>query len=62
MLSGISSEGLLQSVDIAVSMNENVDYGILVSDYTDTNVSIKDAKIIQNYKDTVNKFVWRKES
>ena len=62
VLSGISTKGLLQSVDLAVSMNENGDYGIPVPDYTDTNVSTKVVKIIQSYTDTVNKFVWRKES
>ena len=61
ILSGISTEGLLQSVDMAVTMNENGDYGIPVPDYTDTNVSTKVVKIIQSYKDTVNKFVWRKD-
>lgn len=62
ILSGISTEGLLQSVDLAVSMNENGDYGIPVPDYIGTNVSTKVVKIIQSYKDTVNRFVWRKES
>lgn len=61
ILSGISTEGLLQSVDLAVEMNRNSDYGIPVSDYIDTNVSTKVVKIIQSYKDTVNRFVWRKE-
>ena len=61
ILSGISTEGLLQSVDLAVTMNENEDYGIPVPDYTDTNVSTKVVKIIQSYKDTVNKLVWRKD-
>ena len=53
--------GLLQSVDLAVSMNEIGDYGIPVQDYIDTNVSTKVVKIIQSYKDTVNRFVWRNE-
>lgn len=61
ILSGIGKEGLLQSVDLAVSMNEAGDYGIPVPDYIDTNVSTKVVKIIQSYKDTVNKFVWRKD-
>lgn len=60
ILSGISTEGLLQSVDLAVEMNRNKDYGIPVPDYLDTNVSTKVVKIIQSYKDTVNRFVWRK--
>ena len=61
VLSGITTDGLLQSVDLAVEMNRNGDYGVPVPDYTDTNVSTKVIKIIQSYKDTVNKFVWRKE-
>ncbi len=60
ILSGISTEGLLQSVDLAVSMNKEGDYGVPVPDYVDTNVSTKVVKIIQSYKDTVNRFVWRK--
>lgn len=61
VLSGIGTQGLLQSVELAVSMNANGDFGIPVSDYVDTNVSTKVVKIIQSYKDTVNRFVWRKE-
>ena len=60
ILSGISTDGLLQSVDLAVSMNENKDFGIPVPDYIDTTVSTKVVKIIQSYTEVVNKFVWRK--
>ncbi len=60
ILSGIDTEGLLQSVDLAVSMNQAGDYGISVPDYINTNVSTKVVKIIQSYVGVVNKFVWRK--
>ncbi len=60
VLSGITTEGLLQSVDLAVSMNKNGDFGIPVPDYTDINVSTKVVKIIQSYIGVVDKFVWRK--
>ena len=60
ILSGISTEGLLQSVELAVSMNEMGDIGQPVPDYTDINVSTKVVKIIQSYTGVVNKFVWRK--
>ncbi len=60
VLSGISTKGLLQSVDLAVSMNKNGDHGIPVPYYTDTNVSTKVVKIIQGYTGVVDKFVWRK--
>lgn len=61
ILSGIGTQGLLQSVELAVSMNENGDFGTPVPDYVDTNVSMKVVKIIQSYKDTVDRFVWRKK-
>ncbi len=61
ILSGITTKGLLQSVELAVAMNANGDYRISVPDYKDTNVSAKVVKIIQSYKDTINRFVWRKE-
>lgn len=60
VLSGISTEGLLQAVELAVAMNVNGDYGIPVPDYIDTNVSTKVVKIIQSYTGIVDRFVWRK--
>lgn len=62
ILSGIDEKGLLQSVELAVHMNENDEHGILVPDYVDTNVSTKVVKIIQSYVGVVNKMVWRKEA
>ena len=60
ILSGIDETGLLQSVDTAVEMNRNGDYGIPVPDYIEQNVSTKVVKIIQSYVGVVNKMVWRK--
>ena len=60
ILSGIDTNGLLQSVDTAVELVKNVDYGIPVPNYTDENVSTKVVKIIQSYVGVVNKMVWRK--
>ena len=62
ILSGIDEKGLLQSVDTAVEMNKNGDYGIPVPDYTEENVSSKVVKIIQSYTGVVNKMVWRKDT
>ncbi len=61
ILSGIDEHGLLQSVDTAVEMNRNGDYGIPVPDYVEENVSSKVVKIIQSYTGVVNKMVWRKD-
>ena len=60
VLSGIDTEGLIQSVDLAVGMVKNGDNGIPVPDYVDTNVSDKVVRIIQSYVGVVNKMVWRK--
>ena len=61
ILSGIDEKGLLQSVDTAVEMNKNGDYGLPVPDYIEENVSSKVVKIIQSYTGVVNKMVWRKD-
>ena len=60
ILSGISEKEVLQSVDTAIKMNRNKDYGIPVPDYTDINVSTKVVKLIQSYTGIVNRMVWRK--
>ena len=60
VLAGIDTDGLLQAVDTAVTMNENGHYGIPVPDYVEENVSTKVVKIIQSYTGVVNKMVWRK--
>ena len=59
VLAGISNNGVEQAVELAVAMNENGDYGIPVSYYTE-DVSNKVVKIIQSYTGIVNKMVWRK--
>ena len=61
VLSGIDTVGLLQSVDVAVSLIRDGLPGIPVPDYTDENVSTKVVRIIQSYVGVVNKMVWRKE-
>ena len=60
VLSGIDTKGLLQSVDVAVELIKNGQFGIPVPDYTDENVSTKVVRIIQSYVGVVNKMVWRK--
>jgi UDP-N-acetylglucosamine 2-epimerase (non-hydrolysing) len=47
-------------VELAAAMKSEGGHGTPVPDYTDENVSDKVVKIIQSYKDTVNRFVWRK--
>ena len=61
ILAGITTEQVLQAVDMAVAMNKNGDLGTPVPDYVDENVSIKVVKIIQSYTGIVDRMVWRKE-
>ena len=60
ILAGITTEQVLQAVDVAVAMNLNGKLGIPVPDYLDENVSIKVVKIIQSYTGIVDRMVWRK--
>ncbi len=60
IIGGITTEQVLQSVALAVSMAQNGDLGEPVPDYVDENVSVKVVKIIQSYTGIVNKMVWRK--
>ena len=60
VLSGIDTKGLLQSIDVAVSLIRDGHTGIPVPDYVDENVSSKVVRIIQSYVGVVNKMVWRK--
>ncbi len=62
ILAGITTEQVLQAVDVAVEMNKNGDLGVPVPNYTDENVSAKVVKLIQSYTGVVNKMVWRKDS
>ena len=60
VLAGIDEKSLLQSVELAVSMNEMNGSSVPVPDYTDKNVSDKIVKLIQSYTGIVDRMVWRK--
>jgi len=60
IIGSITTEQVLQAVDLAVAMHGNGDLGITTPDYVDENVSCKVVKIIQSYTGIINKMVWRK--
>lgn len=60
ILAGITTEQILQAVEMAVEMNRRGDFGTAVPDYIDENVSTKVVKLIQSYTGVVDKMVWRK--
>lgn len=59
-IGSITTEQVLQAVDIAVKMNEDHELVEEVPAYVDSNVSAKVVKIIQSYTGIVNKMIWRK--
>ena len=59
-IGSITTEQVLQAVELATSMYENGDLAGVVDCYSEDNVSTKVVKIIQSYTGIVNKMVWRK--
>lgn len=59
IIGSISTEQVLQAVDLAVEMHKNGDDGLTVPAYSDENVSTKVVKIIQSYTGIINKMIWR---
>lgn len=60
IIGSITTELVLQAVNMAVELKSDNELGIDVPDYIDKNVSTKVVKIIQSYTGIVNKMVWRK--
>lgn len=60
VIGSITSEHVLQAVDLAVEMFRNGDIAASTPAYDDGNVSTKVIKLIQSYVSIINKMVWRK--
>lgn len=56
----ITTEQVLQAVELATAMHADGNYGATVCAYCDTCVSAKVVKLIQSYTGIINKMVWRK--
>lgn len=59
-IGSITSDQVLQAVNMAVEMHANGDDSCDVPAYVDSNVSTKVVKLIQSYTGIINKMVWRK--
>lgn len=59
-IGSITTEQVLQAVNMAVEMHQNGDDACDVPAYVDENVSTKVVKLIQSYTGIINKMVWRK--
>lgn len=60
IIGSITSDQVLQGVNMAVEMHKNGDNACDVPAYLDDNVSTKVVKLIQSYTGVVNKMIWRK--
>ena len=60
IIGSIAQSSLLQGVEMAIAMAENLELQALVPDYVDENVSVKVVKTIQSYTDIINRRVWQK--
>ncbi len=59
-IGSITTEQVIQAVELAIAMHANGDDAADVPAYTDRNVSTKVIKLIQSYTGVVNRMVWRK--
>ena len=63
IMSGITSERILESLKVVISQHENKATSIkMINDYNVDNVSIKVVRIILSYIDYVNNNVWKKNT
>ena len=60
IIGSITSDQILQAVNMAVEMHRNGDTACDVPAYVDECVSTKVVKLIQSYTGIVNKMIWRK--
>jgi UDP-N-acetylglucosamine 2-epimerase (non-hydrolysing) len=60
IIGSITTEQVLQAVEMAVEMHINGEDACDVPAYIDENVSTKVVKLIQSYTGVVNKMIWRK--
>jgi UDP-N-acetylglucosamine 2-epimerase (non-hydrolysing) len=63
IMSGITSERILESLKVVISQHENKATSIkMINDYNVDNVSVKVVRIILSYIDYVNNNVWKKNT
>lgn len=61
VIGSITSDAVIQGVDMAVAMRNDSYIPSVVDAYADQNVSSKVVRIIQSYTGIINKMVWRKD-
>lgn len=61
VIGSITSEGILQAVEMAVAMHKDDYVPAKVRAYADENVSGKVVRLIQSYAGIIDKMIWRKQ-
>lgn len=62
IMGGVTGCDIIRSIDLAVAMSKNNDFGAKVPDYENRNVSSVVIRLIQSYVPIINDKVWRKSS
>lgn len=62
IVGGITTEDILQAIELARKMKSREKDSLLSIDYQDENISTKIIKIIQSYTKIINKVIWEKSS
>ena len=60
IIGGITTDSIIQALEMAVKMKDNKEKYVLAEDYQDKNVAMKVVKLIQSYTNIVNLTTWRK--
>ena len=60
IIGGITTEDIVQAIDLSRDLTESGDVILPPRDYLDDKVSLKVVKIIQSHTKLVNKVVWNK--
>lgn len=60
VIGGIEEKTVKQSIELAISLKEDIGVNKLAIDYMDNNVSEKVVRVIQGYTQIINKCVWMK--
>lgn len=60
VIGGIEEKTVKQSIELAISLQRDIEVNKLAIDYMDNNVSEKVVRVIQGYTQIINKCVWMK--
>lgn len=60
IIGGITGKDIIQAIQLSREISIHKEIGVMPTDYSDLNVSIKVVKIILSYTKIINHFIWKK--